>query len=179
MKKRIAIIGAGGHGRVIAECILKSEFYDLIGFIDSNASVGTSVFGEIKVISNQENILALKSVDEFIIGIGNSSIRRKIVSEFQGKLKWATIIHPSAVVASDIELLDGTVVLANAVVNTGSKIGKFCIVDAGVIIDHDCEIGEFSHISIGTKVGSNSKLPAETKTEIGQSIKSFTVGSSK
>lgn len=179
MKSRIAIIGAGGHGRVIAECILKSEAFELIGFIDSNTPINTKIFGEYKVISNQEKMLDLDSVDEFIIGIGNSTIRKQLVAEFEGKLKWATIIHPSAIVSSDIQFLEGSVILANAIVNTGSKIGKFCIIDAGVIIDHDCEIGEFSHLSIGSKVGSNSKLPAETKTEIGQSIKSFTVGSSK
>lgn len=176
MKKRVAIIGAGGHGRVIAECILKSDVYDLIGFVDSNTPLHSVVFGDVKVISSQENILELGSVDEFIIAIGNSSIRRKIVSEFQGKLKWASVIHPSAVVSTDVKFLEGTIVLANAVVNTGTTIGKFSIIDAGSIIDHDCEIGEFSHIAIGTNVGSNSKLPADTKTEIGQAIKSFTIG---
>lgn len=175
MKKGIVIIGAGGHGKVIADAIIKANQFDILGFVDANLPVGTKVFGEYKIIESQENIEKLNNDStHFIIGIGNNEVRKKIKEQLASSLSWATIVHPSAVISYNVVIGQGSVVLANAVVNADSKIGEFTIVDSGVIVDHDCEIGSFCHLTIGTLVGSNSKLPSDIKTSLGQVFNPFT-----
>ena len=174
MKKRVAIIGAGGHGKVIADAILKSNSYELVGFVDAKLAIGTNVFGAFKVVATQENIqLIIPQIDCFIIGIGSNEIREIVAASLPNNIEWATIIHPSASVSIQTEIGEGSVILANSVINADSKIGRFCIIDSGSIVDHESEIGDFSHLSIGTCVGSNSKISSNTKSEIGQLFQPF------
>jgi sugar O-acyltransferase (sialic acid O-acetyltransferase NeuD family) len=175
MKEGIVIFGAGGHGKVIADAIIKAGEYNLIGFVDSKLPIGTGVFGNYKIIETQDNISSLvNDSTKFVIGIGNNEVRKMIYTQFSNALAWATVIHPSALIAGDVKIAEGSVLLANAVVNASSIIGQFTIIDSGVIVDHECEIGDFSHLSIGTLVGSNSKLKSNLKTDLGQVIQPFT-----
>lgn len=174
MKEGIVIIGAGGHGKVIADAIIKAGKYDLKGFVDAKLAVGTKVFGDYEIIESQDNIGALvNSSTRFIIGIGNNAIREKIQKQLASSVSWATVVHPSAVISYNVLIGEGSVVLANAVINADSKVGAFTIVDSGSIIDHECVIGDFSHLSIGTLVGSNCKLSINTKTNLGEVIFPF------
>jgi sugar O-acyltransferase (sialic acid O-acetyltransferase NeuD family) len=175
MKKGIIIIGAGGHGKVVADAILKANSFELIGFVDANTPIGTTIFSDYKVIERQENVESLINDETmFVLGIGNTQIRENISKQLSSNISWATIIHPSAIIGKDVNIGKGSVVLANVVINIGSKVGDFAIVDSGVIIDHDCEIGNFCHLSIGTVIGSNSNLKsAGLKTELGQVFAPF------
>ena len=102
MKKRVAIIGAGGHGKVIADAVLKSGEYELVGFVDAKIQRGTVVFGTYPILESQANIhLLLPEIDCFIIGIGANEIRKKVVESLPENLEWATVIHPSASIASE------------------------------------------------------------------------------
>ena len=174
MKKRVAIIGAGGHEKVIADAVLKSGEYELVGFVDAKIPRGTVVFGTYSILESQANIhLILPEIDCFIIGIGANEIRKKVVESLPENLEWATVIHPSASIASETIIGKGSIILANSVIGIASVIGEFSIVDAGVVVDHECEIGAFCHLSIGTCVGSNSKISTNTKSEIGQLFQPF------
>lgn len=172
----IIIIGAGGHGKVIADAIIKMGKYELKGFVDAQLPVGNIIFNGYKVIENQQNIESLiNHSTKFVFGIGNNEIRKNLKKQFSEKIDWATIIHPKAVIAHDVEIGVGSVVLANTIINAGSTIGEFTIIDSGTIVDHDCEIGDFNHLTIGTLVGSNSKLKISgLKTELGQVYQPFT-----
>ena len=175
MKEGIVIIGAGGHGKVIADAIIKAGQYKLLGFVDAKLPIGTAIFGDYKIIETQDNIFSLLSDStKFIIGIGNNEVRKNIQKQLESSISWANVIHPSAVVASDVKVGEGSVVLANAVINASAQIGQFTIIDSGTIVDHECIIGDFSHLSIGTLVGSNSRLKSNLKTDLGQIIKPFT-----
>jgi sugar O-acyltransferase (sialic acid O-acetyltransferase NeuD family) len=175
MKQTIVVIGAGGHGKVIADSIIAEDKYDLSGFVDASLEVGTEIINGYTVIEKQDNIQALiGKIDAYVIAVGNNVIRKKIDQIAVLHLSRATIIHPSAKVGSDVMIGSGTVVLANAVVNASSEIGINTIVNAGVIVDHDCLIGDYVHLSIGTMVGSNSVIEKGHTTSIGQSIQSFT-----
>jgi sugar O-acyltransferase (sialic acid O-acetyltransferase NeuD family) len=174
MRKRVAIIGAGGHGKVIADAVLKSGEYELVGFVDANLPRGTAIFRTFSILESQENIhLLLPVIDLFIIGIGANAVRKKVIESLPENLEWATVIHPSAIIASETKIGKGSIILANSVIGMQTIIGEFCIVDAGVIVDHECEIGAFCHLSIGTCVGSNSKISSNTKSEIGQLFQPF------
>jgi sugar O-acyltransferase (sialic acid O-acetyltransferase NeuD family) len=174
MGNRIAIIGAGGHGKVVCDAILAQNEYVINGFVDVSLPVGTVVINGYQVIANQNNLESLKSqVDFFIVAIGDNKIRNHVFELAKAILKPAIVIHPSAVVGSDVQIGSGTVVLANSVINASSKIGENVIVNSRVVVDHDCVIGNDIHLSIGTMVGSNSKINNGYLSAIGENINAF------
>ncbi len=174
MKEKIVIIGAGGHGKVVADAITAQGKYELLGFIDASIPVGKVIVNDFKVIQTQADFYLLKDqVDTFIVAVGSNIIREKLVIMAEAVLKPATVIHPSALIGSDVTIGVGSVVLANTVINSSSKIGRNTIVNTGSIIDHDCIIGNNIHLSIGTLVGSNSEIKDGYTSRIGEAIDSF------
>lgn len=144
MCKEVVIIGAGGHGKVIADIIKKSGDR-LIGFLDDCCTaekiLDYPVLGKIKD--------CLKYRDkEFFIAIGNNAVRKKI-SEQYNMLKYYTAIHPSSVIAMDVEIGEGSCVMAGTVINTSAKIGKHCIINSGSVVEHDNKLADFVHLSPG------------------------------
>ncbi len=174
--KKIVIIGAGGHAKVLAETIDLIGSLRVIGFVDDQVEKGTILTDNIPVIGSIQDIVAISGhCDAFVIGIGNNEIRKQLANQYAGRIEFETIIHPLAYVSKNAVIQSGTVVLAGAIINANSKIGSCCIVNSNVVVDHDCEIGDFTHLAIGTMVGSNSVLSSLLKTEIGQAIPAFSV----
>ncbi|MEI3356181.1 MAG: acetyltransferase [Clostridia bacterium] len=151
MNKEVFIIGAGGHAKVIANVINKSG--DIVkGFLDENIEIGTVIIKEknYKVIGTFEDIvhLQLKYPNaEFIIGIGNNELRKKIAEKYEEILNFYTALDPNSQIALDVEIGKGSVILANACINTAAKIGKHCIINTAAIIEHDNTIEDYVHIS--------------------------------
>lgn len=144
MSKKVVIIGASGHGKVIADIIIKSGD-KVVGFLDDaddvqgKTIVGFSVLGKTKDYKKFADC-------EFVIAIGNPYIREKIADLLQ--VKWYTAIHPTAIISSlDVEIGEGTVVMANAVINSSAIIGKHCIINTAVVIEHDSVLEDYVHIS--------------------------------
>lgn len=142
-KRKVIVIGASGHAKVIADIVLKSGD-ELIGFLDDNTALPSIIIGYpyLGAISNYK-----KFMDEccFVIGIGNNKIRKRISESMN--VCWYTAIHPSAQIAIDTQIGEGTVVMANAIINTSAVIGKHCIINTGAVIEHDNVIGDYVHIS--------------------------------
>lgn len=158
MNKNVTIIGAGGHAKVIADIIYKSG--DKVqGFLDNQKDIGTTIIRQFewKVIGKVENCIKLQEEFpdmEFVIAIGNNKIRKQIAEKFKN-LNFYTAIHPSSQIALDVEINEGTVVMANACINTNAVIGKHCIVNTGTVIEHDNKIEDYVHISPnGTSCGT-------------------------
>lgn len=171
---KLVIIGAGGHAKVIAETVSLNAHFELVGFIDDAISVGTIIYKSYSVIGDMSQIgLISQDCDEFVMGIGNNSIRKSIDQTFSGKVNWTSIIHPNAVISETAQIGVGTIVLAGAVINAGVQVGNFCIVNSNVVVDHEATIGSYTHLAIGTLVGSNSIVLPLVKTDIGQAIPSF------
>ncbi|MBQ9886576.1 MAG: acetyltransferase [Lachnospiraceae bacterium] len=140
--KQLIIIGASGHGKVIADIALKNQ-YDIVGFLDDNDKL-TEIIGY-PVLGMTKEIDRYKDDCEFVIAIGSNSIRERIANSFN--VKWATLIHPSAVTGLNVQISEGTVIMANAVINPDSRIGRHCIINTGAVIEHDNIVDDFSHVS--------------------------------
>lgn len=149
MREKVIIIGASGHGKVVADIIKKSGD-TIVGFLDDNPDLdetflGFPVLGKIEKFQDYKN-------SKFVIAIGNANIREKIAESMNG-VKWYTAIHPSAQISEIVTSIgEGTVVMANAVINSGARIGRHCIINSGAIVEHDNQIEDFVHISVGTKL---------------------------
>lgn len=171
MHKKVVIIGAGGHAKVIADIIEKSGD-EIVGFLDDNKKKGTTIIKEYKVLGDFNNRfpLAIANSDyEFIIAIGDNKKREEI--SHSPNLKFYTAIHPSAQIGLDAEIQEGTVIMANACINSSAKIGRHCIINTGAIIEHDNIIEDFVHISPNVALGGTVKIGKNTHVGIGSTIK--------
>lgn len=164
--KSVIIIGAGGHGKVIADIIQKSGDR-VVGFLDDNPCIGANFIG-FPMLGAVDDYK--KFDNEFVIAIGNATIRERIARKLSS-VSWYTAIHPTAVISDiDVEIGAGTVVMANAVINTGAKIGKHCIINSGAIVEHDNKIADFVHISVGAKLAGTVKIGSGTWIGIGANV---------
>ena len=171
MHKKVVIIGAGGHSKVIADIIIKSND-EIIGFLDDNLEVGTPVIKEYKVIGNLNNrfSMAVQREDiEFVIAIGNNDVRKKIATN-SPNIKFYIAIHPSAQIGLDVLVEEGTVVMANAVINSSAQIGKHSIINTGAIVEHDNIIEDFVHLSPKVALGGTVKIGECTHIGIGATV---------
>ena len=146
MNKNVIIIGAGGHGKVIADIIIKSGD-KVVGFLDDNLEIGTKVIEQYVIIGKVNDCIKLQEDKSllFIIAIGNNYIRKNIYEKY--KLNYYTAIHPAAIIGMQVNIGEGTVVMANACINSNTTIGKNCIINTGAIIEHDNIIKDYVHIS--------------------------------
>ena len=159
MMKKVVIIGAGGHGKVVADSV-RGNGDEIIGFLDDSPQME----GLLGTISDYHKF----SDAEFIIAIGNAEIRERISSQLN--CKWYTAIHPTAFISPAAEIGEGTVVMANAVVNAGAVIGKHCIINTSAVVEHDNRIEDFVHISVGAKLGGTAEVGKLTWIGIGATV---------
>lgn len=161
---KLSIIGASGHGKVVAD-IAEKNGYDEIEFFDDNAKLKYCGKRPISGTVNQ----AFDRENDFIIAIGNEGIRKKFMEIFHGK-HFPTLIHPDAVIADDVEIGEGSVIMAGVVINSGTRIGRGAIINTCASVDHDCIIGDYAHISVGSHIGGSAVIGNGTWIAIGASI---------
>lgn len=163
--KEVIIIGASGHGKVVADAILAAG-NRVLGFLDDGCTAQT-VLG-LPVLGRSEDYVNYPNA-EFLIAIGDNGTRMQIEERLQN-VTWHTAIHPAAVISPFSEIGEGTVVMANAVVNPGAVIGRHCIVNTAAVIEHDSRIGDFAHISVGAKLAGTVTVGEGTMVGIGAAV---------
>lgn len=163
--KTIALIGAGGHCKVLIDLINEIDEYEIIGIYDDYKQGTVSNIPIIGSICQINWSIAV----HFIIAIGNDQIRRTIAQEHKD-LNWATLIHPKSIVSKTACIGQGTVVCAGAIVQTDVIIGQHGIINTNCNIDHETLIGDFcsicpsaticGRVTIGdqTMVGANATI---------------------
>ncbi|MES2372491.1 MAG: acetyltransferase [Bacteroidota bacterium] len=160
MKRAFALIGAGGHAKVIIEII--EEMGGTIEMINDTMSKITILYG---YPVKQE----LPAIDiPVIISVGSNKIRKRIASEITNA--FGTAIHPKANLSGRCKVNEGTVVMAGATINSDAKIGKHCIININASVDHDCVIGDFVHIAPGSSIAGGVTIGEGTLVGVGSSI---------
>ena len=159
---RLFIIGASGHGKVIADIAVKCGYKDIV-FLDDNENVkecaGFPVIGKVSDAVTME--------EDKIVAIGNAEIRQKIQNQLSNLV---TLIHPSAVVSRRVKIGEGTVIMAGAVINSDVVIGKGCIINTGASVDHDCKLEDFVHVSVGAHVAGTVSIGSKTWIGAGATV---------
>ena len=166
--KKLMIIGASGHGKVVAD-IAKQCGYTKISFLDDNQNLKECLEYPVVGTTSCYNIY---TDNDFFVAIGNGKIRERVYNELlNNKLRVVTLIHPNATIASHVSIGIGTGVMAGTIINPSCEIGVGCIVNTGSTIDHDNKIGNFSHISIGSHLAGNVTIGKQTWVCAGAVIK--------
>ncbi len=147
----VLILGAGGHGRVVAQ-VLRAAGREIAGFLDDAAAkTGTEVDG-VRVLGTSEDAARLASSlgASVIVGVGDNAQRGMRQSRLQAEgLTIASSVDPSAVIAPGVSVEAGAVVMPGAVVNIGCKLGVGSVVNTSAVLDHDTELGDYAHASPG------------------------------
>ncbi|WP_086276488.1 UDP-N-acetylbacillosamine N-acetyltransferase [Campylobacter vicugnae] len=149
------IYGSGGHAKVVAD-IARANGYDNLIFLDDNS--------DMKFNSNLPK-------HPIIIAIGNALIRQKLQNlVLSSGFELITLIHPTAVIGSDVTIGNGSVIMPGAIINAKSTIGNGVIINSGAIIEHECTIGDFAHICPGVAIAGGSLVGERSWIGIGSSV---------
>lgn len=166
MSESVIIIGAGGHGEVIADIVISSGD-KVVGFLDDVKEKGTTilgipVLGTIKDYTNYSNC-------EFVIAIGDPGVRKKLSEELN--VRWHTAVHPSAIVSKlGVNIGEGTVVMPNAVINPGATVGRHCIINTSSVVEHDNVLHDYVHLSPKAALAGNVEIGYSTHVGIGAQV---------
>lgn len=168
-EKTLLILGAGGHGKAVAEAALLSKTWQKVAFVDDRWPELQSVFG-LPVLSNIEGLSSIVSQwTSGIPAVGNNGVRKNWLQIIRDSgLNLATVVHPSACVSSSAKIGEGTAIMALAMVGVDVQIGEGSIVNAHCAVDHDATLADFAHLGVGVhlaggvQIGSSAWLQAGT-----------------
>lgn len=156
--KTLAILGASGHGKVVAD-LASCQDWTSIHFFD-DAWPGNSKIGGWDVIGNTDKLVeTINSYHGVVVAIGQNKIRleKQTLLEQAGG-KFVGLIHPSAVVSERSSVGPGSVIMAGAIINAFTVIGRACIVNTAATVDHDGLIEDGSHICPGANLAGTVQV---------------------
>ena len=159
MKKKIIIIGGGGHARVLKDILDISGKLNVIGFTDvkPNHAMGIKYLGD-------DSVLKKYSAKEVLLvnGIGSVKLpekRREIYERFKNKgYSFYSLVHPNCVISKKVRLKEGVQIIGGVVINIGTLIEENVIINTSSSVDHDCSIGAHSHIAPGVTISGDVKI---------------------
>lgn len=160
----VYLFGASGHGKVIKD-ILNANGVKVKAFVDDNPNV--------KECGGRPVVHDAAGLSPMIVSIGVNKVRKMIVERLRSgnpMIRFATAIHPSAVISPSAKIGEGSVVMAGAVVNADAVIGKHCIVNTGATIDHDCVVGDYCHVAPGAHISGGTHVGEGTWVGVGSSV---------
>ena len=159
--KRIAIIGGGGHSKVLISIILKLDEFDIIGYIDQNDNgelLGIPYLGnDDNFINNYNN-----KIKFVVLGVGQletSESRRILVKKYkESNFMFLTLVSTTAIINRNVKIGIGTVVMDGVIINVDSKIGEYSIINTNSTIEHDCNIGNYVHVAPGVTMSGSVNI---------------------
>lgn len=166
----LAIFGASGHGKVVADAALASGLWGEIAFYD-DAWPDKTKNGNSDIVGNSASLFDLKNKPQVIVAIGNNKVRLAKQYEFAAKgFAVATVVHPAAKVSVTANIEPGTVVMAGAVINSDANIGMACIINSNAVVEHDCKLSAAVHVSPGACLAGNVGVDEASWIGIGAAV---------
>ncbi|MFW9829663.1 MAG: acetyltransferase [Candidatus Thorarchaeota archaeon] len=173
---KVIIIGAGGHARVVYECLRHDKNIEPVAFIDNKFGDGSELIMNLPVLGPHSVIpdLIKNGIKGFIVGVGDNKIRALHFKKFKKLgLEPINAIHPTADIASNVKIGKGVCISLSSTVNTNAEIGDNSIINTGVIIEHEDHIGENVHIAPGTSIAGRVNVKNGTFIGIGSVVKEY------
>lgn len=167
------IIGAGGHGKVIADILSLDNNIECIGFIDDNKDKqGKKIIYGLRVIGKLSQIEEKVPKEiKCICAIGHNYFRRKIFNKLTDKgYDFINAIHPTAYISKDAKLGKGISICGHAFVGPGSILGNNIIVNTSASIDHDNIIKNHAQITPGVHLGGDVTIGENVMIGLGANV---------
>src|SRR5712691_10469487 len=155
---RMAVAGAGGHAKVIADAFLAVGEGEFVGFLDDDQSLwGSQVLGY--PVCGPIAAWSAHVIDRIVVAIGDNLQRKRLFEQLvTSSATLTTVVHPRAVIGTGVRLGRGVVVLAGAIVNSDSLIGDNVILNTACSVDHDNEIGAHVHVGPGVHTAGGVRI---------------------
>ena len=142
MSENVILVGAGGHGKVLADLVEKAGDH-VVGFLDDAPEREEALGFPILGLTRDWPQFADRA--RFLLAIGSNETRRRLAQSMA--VDWYTAVHPGAWIGCGVTLGCGTVVMAGAVINPDARVGMHSIINTGAVVEHDNVIGDFVHVS--------------------------------
>ncbi len=169
MRDRLIIIGASGHGKVIADIATNLGRWESIEFLDDSKPIKKDIGFE--VIGKIADAVKYREEADFFVAIGNNDIREKIQEKLENeRMSVVSLIHPKSVIAADVEIGKGTAIMAGVVINSSCKIGKGCIINTASSLDHDNVIEDYVHVSPGAHLAGTVRVGKRSWLGVGSIV---------
>lgn len=155
MKKKILILGIGGHSRSCIDVIENTNLFKIEGYVAKNKD-SKSNDSNLKLLGYDKDLPKLfKSIKYAHIAVGQMKdleLRKKLFSKLIDiGFKMPLIISKKSIISKkNVKVGKGTIIMNNVTINSNSIIGDNCIINTGSIIEHDCNIGSHTHIGPGS-----------------------------
>lgn len=166
--RTLVVIGAGGHGKAVAEAALLGGEWQRVAFVDDRWPDLSECVGW-PVVSNVAGLAALAiQCEGGIAAIGNNALREQCVKAIhRAGLQLVTIVHPRACVSPGATMGPGTAIMALAMVGIDATIGEGVIVNANATVDHDASLGDFAHLGVGVQLAGGVNIGARAWLQAG------------
>lgn len=168
------ILGAGGHGRVVLDILLRAGEHEVVGFVDSNPALvgrridGRKVLGDLSILPD---LPAAYGVTGAIVAVGDNGVRREFADRVTAAgLALLNAIHPSANLAHNVTLGSNLVIAAGSLVCAHCHVGDSVILNTGCIVDHESMIGPGSHICPGARLAGRVTVDSGAFVGIGATV---------
>lgn len=171
-RRRLLVLGASGHGKIVGACASAMDRWSEILFFDdrwperkelASWSVAGSTGSLLNLAGNR---------DDVFVAIGNAQVRIPLLLQLRNNgLSLATLIHPGSIVDSNAVLGAGTIVVAGAIINIDVSVGLGGIINTGSTVDHDCVLGEGVHVCPGANLAGNVSVGDRSWIGIGSAVK--------
>lgn len=178
MTKQLNIVGASGHGKVIADL---AEQLGFSVFFYDDAYPNKQYIEQWPIHGSCDDLISSRNsgvtvTDDVVIAIGDNKIRQhKSLFLQENGFNLISLIHPTAIVSKYAKLAPGTVVFAGAIINAFAKIGAGCIINTSAIIEHDCVIADFAHISPNAALAGGVYIGSKSWIGIGSQVRQLII----
>lgn len=154
---KLVVVGAGGCGREVLQLALHQNgvepTWDILGFVDDNKNLKGAKINGLPVLGDIDWLAANAAGKYVVIALGEPELKKRVGERLQGTgIRYATLIHPTAVIGEFVELGEGTMVCAGAVLTVNIKVGKHVIINVNCFIGHDAVIEDYVTLAICTNV---------------------------
>jgi sugar O-acyltransferase (sialic acid O-acetyltransferase NeuD family) len=157
--QHLLVVGAGGHGRSVAEAAKLSGRFEVVGFLDDALSAGISVLG-VPVLGAVASMAQHQSVvNQAIVAVGNNAAREKLMMQLtEVGFTWDTVVHPRAIVSPSSVIGAGSAVMAGAIVATEARLGAGAIVNCGAVVKHHATVKDYGHLGVNASMAGGTLL---------------------
>lgn len=174
---KLIVIGAGGHGKVVAETAMASKKFESIAFLDDkydqkNYSKKLLVWKLLGNIDKIKSPIIKKEYKSAFVAIGDPTLRMELINRLKDlNYNLPVIKHPTSWNSKFTKIGEGTILLSSSNLQTSSIIGKGTILNTGCIVEHDVILEDGVHVCPGVSIAGNSKIGKNSWIGIGSSVK--------
>ncbi len=157
--KPIWVIGASGHAKVVIDTTRATGRFEVLGVLDDREECWHQQVLDVPVLgAASREVVSRLGVEHAVIAIGSNLARAKVAQRLHGLLTWATVVHPTAYLASGVSPGEGTVIFAGAIVQVNSAIGRHVILNTSCSVDHDSFLEDFVHLAPGVRLAGHVRV---------------------